>query len=144
MKYIITEEQIVNTYPDNILFVKYKLFDNSQTERKLPYDGISAWAIRKIDLNKYIKLFDYIKHQHPELGGGSENLEIVNPSGKKIFALDYEKTNNYVLGESDEIPELEPFNPKKHKLEFVLVYQNPWNQRDKMYNPNLKYQVLLQ
>ena len=144
MKYILTEEQIISNYPDNILFVKYKLFDNSQTVRKLPYDGISAWAVRKIDLNKYKRLLDFIKQHHPELGGGSENIEIVNPSGKKIFALDYDKVDSYVLGDSDEIPELEKFEPNKHKLDFVVYYQNPWNQRDKIYRPVLKYQVLLQ
>ena len=52
MKYILKENQITSSYPGNVLFVKYKLWDNSQTKRKLPFPGASAWAVRKVDLKK--------------------------------------------------------------------------------------------
>jgi hypothetical protein len=144
MKYILTEEQVISSYPGNVLFVKYKLWDNSQAERELPYPGVSAWAIRKIDLKKYLNFFDYIKQYHPSMGGGSENIEVVNPSGKKVIALDYNKANAYVTGDSDEKPEEEKFDPKKHVLRFKIFWENPWNQRDKLYSPIKDYQVLLQ
>jgi hypothetical protein len=144
MKYIITEQQAISTGPGNVVFVKYKLWDNSNAKRELPYPGVSAWAVKKKDLSKYLKYFDFIKEVHPEMGGGSENIEIVNPSGKSIYALDYKKSDAYVIGLSDEKPELEKFDPSKHTLGFNLFYQNPWNQRDKYYSPILNYQVLLQ
>lgn len=144
MKYILTENQIKSSYPDNILFVKYKLWDNSQAKKKLPFPGISAWAIRKIDLNKFLRFFDDIKKLYPHMGGGSENIEIVNPSGKNIVALDYGVANKYVVGDSDEEPVEEKFDPKKHVVKFEIAYQNPWNKRDKHYKPKIEYQVLLQ
>jgi hypothetical protein len=144
MKYILRENQITSSYPGNVLFVKYKLWDNSQTKRKLPFPGASAWAVRKVDLKKLLNFFDDIKTLYPHMGGGSENIEILNPSGKNIVALDYGLANNYVLGDSDEEPAEEKFDPQKHTLKFDLAYQNPWNQRDKHYKPVIKYQVLLQ
>jgi hypothetical protein len=144
MKYILRENQITSSYPSNVLFVKYKLWDNSQTKRKLPFPGASAWAVRKVDLKKLLNFFDDIKTLYPHMGGGSENIEILNPSGKNIVALDYGLANNYVLGDSDEEPVEEKFDPQKHTLKFDLAYQNPWNQRDKHYKPVIKYQVLLQ
>lgn len=144
MKYILTENQITSSHPGNVLFVKYKLWDNSQAQRKLPYPGISAWAIRKIDLKKLLNFFDDIKRLYPSMGGGSENIEIVNPSGKKVVALDYKKANKYVVGDSDEEPVEEKFDPQKHLVRFEETFQNPWNQRDKHYKPIIGYQVLLQ
>jgi hypothetical protein len=144
MKYILRENQITSSYPGNVLFVKYKLWDNSQTKRKLPFSGASAWAVRKVDLKKLLNFFDDIKTLYPQMGGGSENIEILNPSGKNIVALDYGLANDYVVGDSDEEPVEEKFDPQKHTLKFDLAYQNPWNQRDKHYKPVIKYQVLLQ
>ena len=144
MKYILKENQITSSYPGNVLFVKYKLWDNSQTKRKLSFPGASAWAVRKVDLKKLLNFFDDIKTLYPQMGGGSENIEILNPSGKNIVALDYGLANDYVVGDSDEEPVEEKFDPQKHTLKFDLAYQNPWNQRDKHYKPVIKYQVLLQ
>jgi hypothetical protein len=144
MKYILTENQITSSHPGNILFVKYKLWDNSQAKRKLPFPGVSAWAIKKVDLKKLLNFFDDIKKLYPNMGGGSENIEIVNPSGKNIVALDYKMANRYVLGDSNEEPVEEKFDALKHTVNFKLTYQNPWNQRDKHYNPVIGYQVLLQ
>ena len=143
MKYILTEQQ-VDSLPGNVLFVRYKLWDNSKTVKKLPYSGTSAWAVKKKDLNKLIGFFDDIKLLYPHMGGGSENLEIINPAGKKVIALDYKKSNDYVMGDSNEKPEIEQFDPNKHTLKFKLSYQNPYNERDKGYTPIKEYQVLIQ
>jgi len=144
MKYILTEQQISSSYPDNILFVKYNLWNNSDAKRELPYPGSSAWAIRKVDLNKFLTFFDTIKELYPEKGGGSENIQIVNPSNKNIVALNYKAANNYVMGDSDEEPQIENFDPKQHLIKFEIMYQNPLNKRDKVYKPLVTHQVLLQ
>jgi hypothetical protein len=144
MKYILSEEQILSSHPDNVLFVKYNLWDNSRAKRELPFPGVSAWAIRKVDLNKFLTFFDTIKELYPEKGGGSENIQIVNPSNKNIVALNYKTANNYVMGDSDEEPQIEKFDSKQHLIKFDIAYQNPWNKRDKVYKPIITHQILLQ
>lgn len=132
---------LINESTSDILFVKYTLWDNSQTIRKLPFPGQSAWAIKKSDLFKYKDFLDNVKKHYPELGGGSENLKIVEPSGDEIIALNYPQANQYVMGDSNVIPEPEPFNPEIHCLEF-----RPWMDIFKdidSYIPKPKYQVLL-
>ena len=130
---------IKESYSD-VLFVKYTLWDNSQTIRELPFPGQSAWAIKKTDLFKYKDFLDNVKKHYPELGGGSENLKIVEPNGE-VIALNYADANNYVMGDSNTIPEPEPFNPEKHCVEFGSWF-DLFKDIDS-YKPKLKYQVLL-
>ena len=67
---------------DNIIFVRTKNFDNTGTLNKLPYDGIQCWAIYENDLDKYIVELEL-------WGGKKKNVEIINPSGHDIFALNF-------------------------------------------------------
>jgi len=97
---------------DNIIFVRTKNFDNTGTLNKLPYDGIQCWVIYKNDLDKYIEELEL-------WGGKKKNVEIINPSGHDIFALNYPMVHKYVMGETDEIPELIPFNKNEHIMRYI-------------------------
>lgn len=101
-----------STNDDNIIFVRTKNFDNTGTLNKLPYDGIQCWAIYENDLDKYIVELEL-------WGGKKKNVEIINPSGHDIFALNYPMTHKYVMGETDEIPELIPFNKNEHIMRYI-------------------------
>jgi hypothetical protein len=123
---------------DDIIFVRTKNFDNTGTFNKLPYNGIQCWAIYEKDLDKYI--------QELELWGGKKkNVEIINPIGYDIFALDYPMAHKYVMGESDEIPKPIPFNKNKHTMKFIkqneksiLEYISELGMRKKCYQILLK------
>lgn len=105
----ILTEQIDN---GNVIFVRTKNFDNSGTANKLPYEGIQCWAIYEEDLDKYI--------QELEIWGGKrKNVEILNPNGFTINALNYLEAHKYVMGETEEVPKLEPFDKNKHRLKFI-------------------------
>lgn len=97
---------------DKIIFVRTKNFDNTGTFNKLPYNGIQCWCIYEDDLGKYIEELEI-------WGGKRKNIEIINPSGYDVFALNYPMTHKYVMGETDEIPKLIPFNKKIHVMKFI-------------------------
>ena len=97
---------------DNIIFVRTKNFDNTGTLNKLPYDGIQSWCIYENDLSKYIEELEL-------WGGKKKNVEIINPSGYDIFALNYPMVHKYVMGETDEIPELIQFNKNIHVMRYI-------------------------
>jgi hypothetical protein len=131
---------LLNESSSDVIFVKYGLWDNSQTVRHLPIPGISAWAIKKSELFKYEDFLDSVKKYHPELGGGSEHIKVITPKGD-VVAINYEEANNYVMGNSNHIPKPEPFNPEIHCLTF-----RPWIDLFKNINsyiPKPKYQVLI-
>jgi len=97
---------------DKVIFVRTKNFDNTETLHELPYDGIQCWAIYETDLDKYIEELEI-------WGGKKRNVEIINPSGYDIFALDYPMAHKYVMGESNEVPEPIPFDKNKHTMKFI-------------------------
>ena len=95
-----------------IIFVRTKNFDNSGTVNKLPYEGIQCWAIYEGDLDKYIEELEL-------WGGRKKNVEVINPNGFNIYALNYPEAHKYVMGETDNVPELEPFNETKHRMKYI-------------------------
>ena len=97
---------------NNIIFVRNKKFDNSNTVRELPYKGIHCWAIYENDFDKYVDELELF-------GGNKKNVEIINTIGYDIFALDYQKAHKYVVGESKIVPELETFDKNIHCLKFI-------------------------
>jgi len=108
MKYI----KLFEGFDSKIIFVRTRNFDNTGTKRKLPYDGVQCWCISENDLDNYIKEL--------ELWGGNRNdIEIIDPIGYDIYALNYPKTHKYVMGEAGELPELEPFNQEKHRMKYI-------------------------
>lgn len=108
-----TFEQFVNENitNDKIIFVRTRNFDNQGTTKKLPYEGIQCWAIYEDDFGKYV--------DELELSGGRrKNVEIINPAEFDVYALNYRKAHKYVMGQTEEIPQLEPFDETKHILKF--------------------------
>lgn len=98
------------SYTD-IIFVRTSKFDNTGTINKLPYRGIQCFAISQNDLDKYRKELEL-------WGGSSGDIQIVDNDNLVPYALDYQKCHQYVMGESGEVPKLEPFNPDKHVMKF--------------------------
>ena len=101
-----------NINNDKVIFVRTKNFDNTGTLNKLPYDGIQCWCIYEDDLDKYIEELEL-------WGGKKKNVEIINPRGYDIFALNYPMTHKYVMGETDEIPKLIRFNKNTHVMKYI-------------------------
>jgi hypothetical protein len=99
---------------DDIIFVRTNKFDNTGTVNKLPYKGIQCFAINQNDLVKY-KL-------ELELWGGSESdVVVVDSTGLTPYALDYNKVHSWVMGESDILPDLLPFNSDIHTMNFTKM-----------------------
>jgi hypothetical protein len=114
------------------IFVRYDKFSNRGTKRKLPYKGIQCWCIYEDDLDKYItelELWD----------GDRKYISIIDGEGYDKYALDYTKTHNYVMGNSDVLPELEKFNPNKHIMRFHKKPENFMLE----YVADMKYQIIL-
>lgn len=98
-----------------VIFVKYLKFNNSECVRKLPYDGESWWAIRSIHHRRLLKLIDS-RHEDKDFGN-RKNWLIVRGEDMEyndIRSIDYRVANDYVMGNSDRVPELLPFNPSLH------------------------------
>lgn len=101
-----------NVFDNKIIFVRTKNFNNTGTINKLPYDGIQCWAIYKNDLDKYINELEF-------WGGNRKDIEIINPTGYNIFAINYPKAHKYVMGETNEVPELIPYNKTEHTMQYI-------------------------
>ncbi len=114
------------------IFVRYDNFDNSVTKRKLPYKGIQCWCIYEDDLDKYITELEL-------WGGDRKSISIMDGEGYNKYALDYTKTHNYVMGDSDVLPELEKFNPNKHIMRFIKQPEKSMLE----YIADMKYQIIL-
>jgi hypothetical protein len=108
MRYI----KLFEEFNERIIFIRTKNFDNTGTIRKLPYDGIQCWCISEDDLDKYIEELEL-------WGGNRNNVEIINPTGYDIYAINYPETHKYVMGEIDKLPELEMFDEKKHRMKYL-------------------------
>jgi hypothetical protein len=114
------------------IFVRYDKFDNIGTKRKLPYKGIQCWCIYEDDLDKYITELEL-------WGGDRKSITIIDGEGYTKYALDYTKTHNYVMGDSDVLPELEKFNPNKHIMRFIKQPKKSILE----YVADMKYQIIL-
>jgi hypothetical protein len=116
----------------NYIFVRTDDFDNIGTIRKIPYDGIHCWCIYEDDFDKYI--------EELELWGGSrKKVRIVDGDNYKKYAINYKMTHDYVMGDSDEIPELENFNPNKHIMKFIKQGKKSMLS----YVADIRYQIIL-
>ena len=116
----------------NYIFVRTDDFDNTGAIRKLPYDGIHCWCIYEDDFDKYI--------EELELWGGSrKKVRIVDGDNYKKYAINYKMTHDYVMGDSDEIPELENFNPNKHIMKFIKQSKKSMLS----YVADIRYQIIL-
>lgn len=99
-----------------VVFVKYLKFNNDKCIRTFPYQGESWWVIKSIHYNRFIKLITDKTNPDKDFTN-RKNWKIVegeDMKGKDIYSIDYKLMNSYVVGESDIIPELIPFNPKLH------------------------------
>ena len=114
------------------IFVRYDKFDNIGTKRKLPYKGIQCWCIYEDDLDKYITELEL-------WGGDRKSITIMDGEGYTKYALDYTKTHNYVMGDSDVLPELEKFNPNKH----IMIFIKQPKKSILEYVADMKYQIIL-
>ena len=114
------------------IFVRYDNFDNSGTKRKLPYKGIQCWCIYEDDLDKYITELEL-------WGGNRYDVRIINGNEFNKYELDYTNTHNYVIGDSDVLPELEKFNPNKHIMRFIKQPEKSMLE----YIGDMKYQIIL-
>lgn len=129
MKHLRLFEEYEN---DKIIFVRTKKFNNSETIRKLPYEGIQCWAIYESDYGKYV--------EELELWGGYErDVEILDPLDKEIHAINYPMAHQYVMGEDDILPGLEVFDHNIHLTRFKK------NEGKSMleYSAQMNYQIIL-
>ena len=96
-----------------VVFVRNKAYDNSQTIRRLPYRGVSAFAIHTDDFEKFKQ---YAEKQE---GVDPSNWQVYNLDDfqdYEVCAMEMDETNDCVMGFSDEKPTLKPFNPDEHSM----------------------------
>jgi len=86
---------------NNIIFFKFLGYDNSRLKRKMPYQGIHAWAIEANDLEHILEI----------AGKNMSNINIINilPTDQ-VYAINYENADFYVMMPSYE-EWLEKFGP---------------------------------
>ena len=124
----ILREEVKRKY----IFVRTDDFDNTGTIRELPYDGIHCWCVYEDDFDKYI--------DELELWGGSrKKVRVVDGDNYKKYAINYKMAHDYVMGDSDEIPKLEKFNPNEHIMKFIKQGKKSMLN----YVADMKYQIIL-
>lgn len=99
-----------------VILWRVEEYDLSQCVRALPYEGKSWWAIKPTHLTRLKK---FLKANSDKIL--PERVTIISLSEinyTEIKALDFKKTNEYVLGKSEEIPQLMNFDFKIHTLEW--------------------------
>lgn len=112
-----------------IIFVRVN-FDNSRTVRQLPYSGIHAWAMDAEEWDWF--RFTYA-NLNPIIIGSPDDYQ-------RIGAISYKDVDRYVMGLSDTVPPIVPFDPDQHcligevrelpnilgELEQVIWYATNW------------------
>lgn len=96
-----------------VVFVRNKNYDNSQTIRRLPYRGVSAFAVATDDFEKFKQ------YAEKEEGVDPSNWQVYDMDdfdNYQVCALKMSETNDYVMGWSDEKPKLEPFDAQEHTM----------------------------
>lgn len=97
------------------ILIRNEAYDTSETKRRLPYIGVSAFCIAEGDFDR---LKDYAQREE---GVAPENWTKLDQSGFdhfRICAMKMEDTNDYVMEFSDEKPNREAYDPEKHSLTF--------------------------
>lgn len=96
-----------------VVFVRNKSYDNSATIRRLPYRGVSAFAVHTDDFEKF-------KHYaEKEEGVDTSNWEVYNLDdfdNYELCAMPMSETNDYVMGYSDDKPTLKKFDAEEHTM----------------------------
>jgi len=90
-----------------VTFAKVTNYDNSQAQRPLPWEGVSAWACW--DSDAVIRLGEF----YPDLVIG----EIAQPAGTVAWALRFSEADNYVCHETEDLhlrPIPERFDADRH------------------------------
>jgi len=116
----------------NYIFVRTDDFNNTGTIRELPYNGIQCWCIYEDDFDKYIEELEL-------WGGNRKKVKVIDGDNYKKYAINYKMAHDYVMGNSDKIPELENFNPNEHIMKFIK--QGKKSMLD--YVADMKYQIIL-
>lgn len=96
-----------------VVFVRNKNYDNSETIRRLPYRGVSAFAVATDDFEKFKQ------YAEKEEGVDPSNWQVYDMDdfdNYQVCALKMSETNDYVMGWSDEKPKLEPFDAQEHTM----------------------------
>lgn len=94
-----------------VVFVRNESYDSSMTKRRLPYLGVSAFAVRTDDFERFKQ------YAEREEGVDPSSWTVLIPSelgDHGAFAMSMEDTNDYVMGFTDDKPELKPFDPEAH------------------------------
>lgn len=101
---------------DKVIFLKYLKFDNGKCVRTFPYHGESWWVIKSIHYKRFLKLMNDDSNEDKDFID-PRNWKIVfgkDMKYKEIYSIDYKLMNEYVMGETDTIPDLIPFKPTSH------------------------------
>lgn len=96
-----------------VVFVRNKNYDNSETIRRLPYRGVSAFAVHTDDFERFKQ------YAEKEEGVDPSNWQVYNLDDfqdYEVCAMEMDDTNDYVMGFTDEKPTLKPFNPGEHTM----------------------------
>lgn len=117
--FILTKDKLFDSKPDmryddgGIVFVRHNSYDNSATIRRLPYRGVSAFAVHTDDFEKF-------KHYaEKEEGVDMSNWEVYNLDdfdNYELCAMHMSETNDYVMGYSDDKPTLKKFDAEEHTM----------------------------
>lgn len=102
MRYIkIFEEFNLNV---DVVYLRNKNYNNSNTKRKLPYKGISAFAVNKSDMEAFKK------YAEEKEGVSKDSWEQINQEGMDVNSMHMGETNDYVMDWTDKKPTILPFN----------------------------------
>jgi len=96
-----------------VVFVRNKNYDNSHTIRRLPYRGVSAFAVATDDFEKFKQ------YAEKEEGVDPSNWQVYDMDdfdNYQVCAMKMSETNDYVMGWSDDKPKLEPFDAQEHTM----------------------------
>jgi hypothetical protein len=97
-----------------LTFCRNEFYDNSECVRRLPYEGQSWWVLQTNHV---------LRHKQFLLGNNIDistfrYVKATDLKFNKIYALNHNDVNSYVVGNTNKVPELLEFNQNEHVFKF--------------------------
>ena len=95
----------------DVVFVRFNQFDNSRCKREveLPEGTKHAWAVPLEFVEDFMS--EYADNEPQQISPDDRELFT---EGARLFVIDFELMDKYVMGVSEEIPQLIDFDPSLH------------------------------
>jgi hypothetical protein len=103
---------------DSLMVLKFVNFDNTKCIRKLPFSGKSYYIFHSRHLSRIEKFIDYIVKKEYATYRDCVFLHLNSLNPKSIKVVKFSEANDYVIGNTEKLPELFDLDTKNHLPEW--------------------------